>query len=72
MKTNDVEGGRRGTTSRRGVALEALAVLACAGVLPGQQAAPATSPPAIVIRAGTLIDGTGAAPVKNAVIVVQG
>src|SRR5260370_8362598 len=30
------------------------------------------SPPIIAIRAGTLIDGTGAAPVKNAVILVQG
>jgi len=28
--------------------------------------------PTTVIRAGTLIDGTGAAPVKNAVIVIQG
>ncbi len=28
--------------------------------------------PIIAIRAGTLIDGTGAAPVKNAVILVQG
>ena len=34
----------------------------------------APSPPlaAVVIRAGTLIDGTGAAPIRNAVIVVQG
>jgi imidazolonepropionase-like amidohydrolase len=29
-------------------------------------------PPITAIRAGTLIDGTGAAPVKNAVILVQG
>jgi imidazolonepropionase-like amidohydrolase len=29
-------------------------------------------PPATVIRAGTLIDGTGGAPVKNVVILVQG
>ena len=38
-------------------------------------AAPPPSPPAaaaVAIRAGTLIDGTGAAPVKNAVILVQG
>ena len=34
-----------------------------------QQPAPS---PVIAIRAGTLIDGTGAAPVRNAVIVVQG
>ena len=30
------------------------------------------SPPIIAIRAGTLIDGTGAAPMRNAVIVVRG
>ncbi len=35
--------------------------------LPAQQASPVTA-----IRAGTLIDGTGAAPVKNAVILIQG
>jgi len=36
-------------------------------------AAPALpSAAAVAIRAGTLIDGTGAAPVKNAVILVQG
>ena len=42
-----------------------------------QQAPPPAAPsppPAVVVavRAGTLIDGTGAAPVKNAVILVQG
>ena len=29
-------------------------------------------PAVTAIRAGTLIDGTGAAPVRNAVILVQG
>lgn len=33
---------------------------------------PQQPPPLIAIRAGTLIDGTGAPPVKNAVILVQG
>jgi imidazolonepropionase-like amidohydrolase len=42
----------------------ALAVLA---VLAIQEPAPVTA-----IRAGTLVDGTGAAPIKNAVILVQG
>ena len=44
-----------------------LAVLALLAVQ--QPPAPAA---AVAIRAGTLIDGTGAAPVRNAVIVVQG
>jgi imidazolonepropionase-like amidohydrolase len=36
-------------------------------------AAPSPPPAAVIaIRAGTLIDGTGAAPIKNAVILVQG
>jgi len=38
--------------------------------LPAQEAAP--SAPVIAIRAGALIDGTGAAPLRNAVILVQG
>src|SRR5438477_1625541 len=46
-------------------------------VLALQQPSPpsaAPSPPSVItaIRAGTLIDGSGAAPVKNAVIVIQG
>jgi imidazolonepropionase-like amidohydrolase len=46
--------------------LPALTLLA-AGALSAQQ------PPTVTaIRAGTLIDGTGAAPVKNAVILIQG
>lgn len=46
----------------------ALAILGLAATLSAQQA-PA---PVTAVRAGTLIDGTGAAPVKNAVIVIQG
>jgi imidazolonepropionase-like amidohydrolase len=42
-------------------------LLLAAGALPAQQA-----PPLTAIRAGTLIDGTGAAPVRNAVILIQG
>jgi imidazolonepropionase-like amidohydrolase len=59
-----VKESRRGAASRTFVA-----TLACAGLavqLTAQQ------PPVVAIRAGTLIDGTGAAPVRNAVIVVQG
>src|SRR6266536_3787090 len=40
--------------------------------LPLQSLTAQQPPPVTVIRAGTLIDGTGAAPVKNALIVVQG
>lgn len=40
--------------------------------LVGQQAAPPPPQPITAIKAGTLIDGTGAAPVKNAVILIQG
>ena len=36
------------------------------------QQAPPSVAPITAIRAGTLIDGTGAAPVRNAVIVIQG
>ncbi|HYK83571.1 MAG TPA: amidohydrolase family protein [Gemmatimonadales bacterium] len=50
-----------------GVLLAALAVPSLA--LAAQQPSP---PPVTAIRAGTLIDGTGAAPVANAVILVQG
>jgi imidazolonepropionase-like amidohydrolase len=50
---------------RLALAFVALAVPSAA--LPAQQPQSIT-----VIRAGTLIDGTGAAPVKNAVILVQG
>jgi len=53
-------------------------VIALAAILAVQQPTPpsaAPSPPlaaVFAIRAGTLIDGSGAAPVKNAVIVIQG
>ncbi len=56
---------RRGKTGVCTFLLTALTLSTAAA----QQAA---SPPVIAIRAGTLIDGTGGAPVKNAVIVVQG
>ena len=53
-------------------------MIALAAILAVQQPSPPSAalspPPAAVfaIRAGTLIDGSGAAPVKNAVIVIQG
>jgi len=53
----------------------AAAALAALLVLPaalGAQEAPRGAPPVLAIRAGTLIDGTGAAPVRNAVILVRG
>jgi imidazolonepropionase-like amidohydrolase len=43
--------------------------VALVALLALQQASP---PPITAIRAGTLIDGTGGAPVRNAVILVQG
>ena len=45
-----------------------LAALVVPAALLAQQAAP----PVTAIKAGTLIDGTGGAPVKNAVILIQG
>jgi imidazolonepropionase-like amidohydrolase len=50
------------------VAVSALLTAASAAV--AQQAPQA--PPVVAIRAGTLIDGTGAAPVRGAVIVIRG
>ena len=44
-------------------------IAALAALLILQQSPP---PPVTAIRAGTLIDGTGGAPIKNAVILVQG
>ncbi len=49
------------------IALALLAVVAAQ-----QPAPPPAQTPITAIRAGTLIDGTGGAPVKNAVILVQG
>jgi imidazolonepropionase-like amidohydrolase len=46
-----------------------LPLLLAASVLFAQQPTPA---PVVAIRAGTLIDGSGGAPVKNAVVVIQG
>ena len=43
-------------------------VLAAAGGLRAQEAAA----PVVAVRAGTLIDGTGGSPVRNAVIVIRG
>jgi imidazolonepropionase-like amidohydrolase len=56
---------RRGLASRNIVGL-VTALVTPAGVS-GQQAQPVTA-----VRAGTLIDGTGAAPVRNTVILIQG
>lgn len=50
--------------------LALLALAAIASPLPAQQPAPAES--TIVLRAARLIDGTGAAPVANGVVVVRG
>jgi len=64
---SDVEHRRLATTSRDTVLLTVLLALPVA--LTPQEATP---PPVTAIRAGTLIDGTGAAPVRNAIILVQG
>jgi imidazolonepropionase-like amidohydrolase len=53
----------------RGLALGLAAVAAGTAGLAAQQA---PAPPLLAIRAGTLIDGTGAAPVRNAVVVIRG
>lgn len=50
----------------------AAAGVALAAALAAPGAAQQAPAPVTVIRAGTLIDGTGAAPVRNAVIVIQG
>jgi imidazolonepropionase-like amidohydrolase len=46
-----------------------LATAVLAAALAAQQAA---APPVVAVRAGTLIDGSGGAPVRNAVILIQG
>ncbi|MGH7674621.1 MAG: amidohydrolase family protein, partial [Gemmatimonadales bacterium] len=69
MTAHDVEGRRRGRASRANVALLTLAVLA---VGPLALRAQDTTRRVLAIRAGRLIDGTGAAPARNAVILVQG
>jgi imidazolonepropionase-like amidohydrolase len=56
----------------RGQASRNCVVLTAALLLAGSLAAQQGPAPVVAIRAGTLIDGTGAAPVRNAVIVVQG
>jgi imidazolonepropionase-like amidohydrolase len=53
----------------RGLALGLAAIAAGAAGLGAQQA---PAPPLLAIRAGALIDGTGAAPVRNAVILIRG
>jgi imidazolonepropionase-like amidohydrolase len=53
----------------RGLALGLAAVAAGVAGVAAQQA---PSPPLLAIRAGVLLDGTGAAPVRDAVIVVDG
>ena len=47
-------------------------VLAVVAAAAARAQAPAAAAPIVAIRAGTLIDGTGAPPVRNAVIVVRG
>jgi len=53
----------------RGLVRGLAAVAASAAGLAAQQP---PAPPLLAIRAGTFIDGTGAAPVRNAVIVIRG
>ena len=47
-------------------------VLAAVAAAAARAQAPAAAAPVVAIRAGTLLDGTGAPPVRNAVIVVRG
>jgi imidazolonepropionase-like amidohydrolase len=56
---------------RVGARILAGAALAAAATSALHAQAPAEAP-VVAIRAGTLIDGTGAAPVRNAVIVIRG
>jgi imidazolonepropionase-like amidohydrolase len=49
-----------------------IAVAALSLSFPIHLAAQQAAPPTVAIRAGTLIDGTGAAPVRNAVILIRG
>lgn len=52
----------------RGAALALALAAASAAALAAQQPAP----PVVAVRAGVLLDGTGAAPVRNAVILLRG
>jgi len=52
--------------------LAALAALAASSRPAVAQQAPATAPAVIAVRAGTLIDGRGGTPVRNAVILIRG
>ena len=56
---------------RVGARILAAAALAAVATSALRAQAPAAAP-VVAIRAGTLIDGTGAAPVRNAVIVIRG
>ena len=57
---------------RRSISLSsALALAGVAGILPAQQPAQPASAP-IVLRAARVVDGTGAAPIANGVVVVTG
>ncbi len=59
--------------TRVGMRMLVGAALAAAAAPAARAQAPAAAPPpAVAIRVGTLIDGTGGAPVRNAVIVVRG
>src|SRR5438132_7125462 len=54
--------------------MKALAVclLIVSSILPIQSMAQAQQPAALVIEGGTLIDGNGATPVRDALIIIQG
>ena len=53
-------------------AVAAVLVITAADAGAQQPAAPAAAPAVVAIRAGTLIDGNGGPPVRNAVIVIRG
>lgn len=56
----------------RTAALAAVLVIAAGNARAQQPAAAPAAPGVVAIRAGTLIDGNGGAPVRNAVIVIRG
>ena len=57
---------------RKGAAAVAAVLFTAAVPAFAQQASPAPAPEVVAIRAGTLIDGNGGAPLRNAVIVIRG
>ncbi|MDP3775369.1 MAG: amidohydrolase family protein [Gemmatimonadales bacterium] len=56
----------------KGAAAVAAVLFTAAVPALAQQASPAPAPEVVAIRAGTLIDGNGGAPLRNAVIVIRG